>query len=286
MVEQTIQLITSLHEELEIIKEKENNSIEICKQALLKAAQYCDQFKEGISEYTFKNKEEEIFLFKELKPKLFSQLFYYNNLFKIECEKPNVVTYQKKFLEEKLIEIHRHFESHKAIYQYYRIRDTSVDENCFVRTNQGEIYYKPTGKIIYYNDNFLTINDLVFAYILANDLTERYLQFKLGKWSENYSSTIKSEDYESNGPIPEWKESKTALVETLYFLHASGGFGDADIKSIVRGLKKGFNIQLDDPYKIYNEIRLRNNKTKFIDISREKLLKKMKEDESNWKNYN
>lgn len=102
MVEQTMQLITSLHGDLELLKEQENNFIEICKQALVKVAEYCDQFQEGIFDYSFKSKEEEIFLFKELKPKLYSQLFYYNNIFRIECEKPNVTIYQKKYLEEKL----------------------------------------------------------------------------------------------------------------------------------------------------------------------------------------
>lgn len=54
------------------------------------------KLKAFISDYTFKDENEEILFFKEIKPQLFSKLIYYQNIYKIEAMRPNGSDDEKK----------------------------------------------------------------------------------------------------------------------------------------------------------------------------------------------
>lgn len=54
------------------------------------------QLKAFISDYTFKNENEEIQFFKEIKPQLFCKLIYYQKIYKIETMCPNGSDEEKK----------------------------------------------------------------------------------------------------------------------------------------------------------------------------------------------
>lgn len=75
-----------------------------------------------------------------------------------------------------------------------------------------------------------------------------------------------------------WTESKTALIELVYALHAQGAVdnGKADIKDIAAVFEHLFGVELGDYYRTFLEIRVRKTgRTKFIDSLRNSLIKRM-----------
>lgn len=76
-----------------------------------------------------------------------------------------------------------------------------------------------------------------------------------------------------------WTASKSDLIESIYALHSAGVFnnGKADIKEIAQYFEQTFDIDLGQNNRVFYDIRARkNNKTKFLDIIREALIKRIK----------
>ena len=70
------------------------------------------------------------------------------------------------------------------------------------------------------------------------------------------------------------------MTELIYALHAKGVFnnGNADIKLIAKTFESALNIDLGDFYHTFMELKARKmNRTKFLDILCEALIKKMDE---------
>ncbi len=64
-----------------------------------------------------------------------------------------------------------------------------------------------------------------------------------------------------------WSGSKTALVELIYALYATGdlNYGTADLNTITSSFEDFFNIRLDNTYKTYSEIKARKGiRTKYL----------------------
>jgi hypothetical protein len=60
-----------------------------------------EELKSFVSNYSFKNNDEEILFFKEIKPQLFSQLMYYNEVCNIEIRMPaGSIDCRKEYLEQ------------------------------------------------------------------------------------------------------------------------------------------------------------------------------------------
>ena len=59
------------------------------------------QLKQFVTEKGFKNIDEEIYFFKQLKPNIISKLIYYNAIYKIETKKPNDTKALKKYYSDK-----------------------------------------------------------------------------------------------------------------------------------------------------------------------------------------
>lgn len=56
------------------------------------------QLKSFILSYNFKDEEEEIFFFKDVKPKLCLRLIYYRKIFNIEMNRPTGIEKQREYL--------------------------------------------------------------------------------------------------------------------------------------------------------------------------------------------
>lgn len=99
-------------EESDTIK-KAQRSVRCIKNALT-------QLKAFILEYPFKNEEEEILFFKEIKPELFSKLIYYVKIFNIESRRPmGSHEIQEIYLRHELEKLTFFFNNHLEFYQYY-----------------------------------------------------------------------------------------------------------------------------------------------------------------------
>lgn len=127
----------------------------------------------------------------------------------------------------------------------------------------------------------VTSHDYKVAKIIANDLIQVYLEDQLFTTNINLSCKGKTLPKSSQN----WTGSKTALIELIYTLHAQAVFdnGNVDIKVIAKTFETIFGIDLGDIYHTYLELRNRkNNRTKFIDLLKDGLIKKMDEQEEKW----
>ena len=232
--------------------------------------QSLSDLKKFVLKNDFKNTEEEIHFFKYQKPIIVSKLIYYNAVYKIETKKPYGEKQIKKFLNKELNKLKKFFDSNIDFYKYYRSGNSFLDENFFIRGKHDIRLWLDT---FYFeaDHRFSTSHDYKVAKILANDLIQVYLEDQL-----NNSSKKKLSDNSSLN----WTASKTALTELIYALHAKGVFnnGNADIKLIAKTFESALNIDLGDFYHTFMELRARKmNRTKFLDILCEALIKKMDE---------
>ncbi|MPM84392.1 hypothetical protein SDC9_131463 [bioreactor metagenome] len=233
-----------------------------------------------ISNYEFKEQNEEIIFFKIQKPKLFSKLIYYQKIYHLELNRP-VSSYQTQrfFLERELEHINIFWSSNVDFIQYYRSGKTSMDEFYFLRgkrdieLNLDSFYFERDPK-------FSTYFDFKVSKLLANDLLAAYINYELTKLKQQEN------EFEALSPVfsqEKWTDKKTALVEIIYSIHEEKSInaGQIEIKALATILGKIFNVDLSDIYHIYLDIRSRKtNRTEYLSRLIKALNKRMDEADS------
>lgn len=233
------------------------------------------QLKEHICQNVFASQDEEIEFFKKIKPSVYSKLIYFVKIFNIESKRPNVSDKsQKKYLLNELNKLELFFSENLEFYQYYRNNMTYLDDKYFVRGKLNIRLYIDTFSYDA-NPEFSTSHDYKVAKILANDLLGVYLKSEL--------AILDRRGYKRNDSYRKskyaWTESKTALVELIYAIHASNCInnGSLDIKEIAQFVEYTFDIDLGDFYRTFLQIKTRQCSPKFIDTMRTALIKRIEE---------
>jgi hypothetical protein len=132
-----------------------------------------------ILNYTFKNEEEEILFFKDIKPGIFSQLIYHVKINNIEGKRPmGSFEIQQKYLLNELEKLTSYFNSHLEFYRYYRTNSIFLDDKLFVRGRE-DFHFHQDNPFIYTDPDFSTSMDNLVAEIIANDKLEVYLKTEL-----------------------------------------------------------------------------------------------------------
>lgn len=266
------EIIEKLNEDIiELIREN-GNSLILYEKAINLVLEQITTTKDFILNKGFKNLEEEIHFFKELKPKILSKLIYYNSIYKIEAKKPYIgEKIIESYLNDELCRLKKFFDNNLEFYKYYRTNSTYLDHKYFVR---GKYDVKLSLDTFYFeaDHSFSTSHDYKVAKIIANDLIQVYLEDQL----HNTVYRDKSIDlWKLN-----WTGSKAAMIELIYALHSQGVFdnGNADIKVIAKTFERTFNLDLGDFYHTFMELKSRKiNRTKFLDNLHDALIRKMDE---------
>ncbi len=267
--------LTKLNEQLSFIDLEIDNQIKKCESAIDIILKSIDIVKKIISKNSFRSDLEEVIFFKETKPQFTSKLIYYNMVYKIEMKRPNGGNrILKKYYHNELSKLKSFFDNELEFYQYYRSGSTYLDYKYFQR---GKFDIKLALDNYYFetDTSFSTSHDFKVAQILANDLIQLYLENQLIT-IENKDTSEKSQRKPNSKLM--WTGSKVALTELLYALHSEGVFnnGTADLKDIAEYFEYVFEIDLGQYRRTFLEIRARkSDKTKFIKILNEALLKRM-----------
>jgi hypothetical protein len=211
--------------------------------------------------YKFFDEQQEIQFFKEVKPVLLSQYYYYRKKFEVllfdsfRDRKSRIDNYYKVL--QKL----QHFAyKNQSFYEYCISGATYLDSQYFTRKGSQ---YLPVEK----DEKFSTRYDVKLARILAHEMIKDYILTSIRK-SEN------SKVDATYNPL-QWTTQKVALVELIYALHAAGVFnyGKTDIKQIVDCFEDFFSIDLGNYARVFSEIRIRKSgQTNFIDLMKDRLL--------------
>jgi len=264
--------INNMESELDDVLLKAEKGIKITKKILLR-------LRNQILKTGFSNTKEEINFFKNIKPKIYSILIYHVKLFNIESKRPRGISKsQKKYLDREIKKLQIYFNDNLEFYQYYRRGGISLDNHYFVRGKE-DIRLRLDNFHFFTDENFSTSHDSTVATIMAYDMLIVYLQQEIEKIENRngMETTIKANQLNTK---LFWTGNKVDLVELIYALHASGDInkGTADIKEMASAFEHIFNVELGDFYRTFLEIRSRKiNNTKFIDLLKESLTKRMDE---------
>lgn len=233
-----------------------------------------------VSSFTFPSKRDEIMFFKEIKPQLFSKLIFFRKIYQLELNRP-ISNYKtiRVYLEREHERINLFYNRNTEFIQYYRSGKANFDEYYFVRgrkdmeLNLESFYFER-------DPRFSTHFDFKVARLLANDMLAAHLNYQLSKLKYQEENDF-STDIEI--PSAQWTDKKTALTEIIYGIYEEKSInsGNIEIKALATIFGRIFNVDLNDIYHIYLEIRSRKtNRTEFLNRLIKTLNKRMDEADS------
>lgn len=271
MIDFILKLRKETAELLDQIEYSDHNILKKSLEASYVLTETFKRLKTFVISYQFKDEEEEINFFKEIKPKLFCRLIYYRNLYNIEMNRPAGIDEQKEYLSDELNEINKYNIKRLDFIRYYRSGATHLDSLYFLRGKMDIEQYLET---FYYefDQNFSTNCDFKVAKILSNDLLITYLMQEIEKLNNNRVI------FPSGFPLTKltWKGTKTELMEQLYSWDSDSTFGDVPLTQLSDYIQNVFNIQLDKNLsRAFSDMKIRNLPTPFLDKLKDALLKRM-----------
>ena len=277
-----IKIIEDLEEKLVDLKSETDHILVYSEKAVMSCKSALLEMQDIIQQHGFSGEQDEIEFFKHIKPKVYGKLLYYAKIFSIETKRPNSRNkVQRKFLILEQDKIAAFQNDNLEFYQYYRCNTTNLDDRFFVR-GKADIRLCIGSLHFLIDPDFSTSHDHTVSVIMAYDMLSVYLNTEIekldSKCGENDNKGKEGEDLSSSNLI--WTESKVALMELIYAIHSTGAInkGVTDINELTKVFEELFNIDLGDPYRTFIEMRLRKkDRTKFIDILKNRLLGRMDE---------
>lgn len=275
------EILKKLYDELDILEVEIEDVLEKAEKGIKLTKETLKKIRNHVVKNEFKAVKDEILFFKIEKPRLYSKLIYYVKLFTIESKRPRGSNKsQIKYLNEHIERLQVYFHENLDFYHYYRRGATYLDKQYFLR-GEADIRLFPDNFHCLTDDEFSTSHDSTVATILAYDLLIVYLKQEIDKLENNGNGMDLQLLQQQSNII--WTSQKVNLIELIYALHSTDVInnGKVDIKDIARVVERIFKIDLGDYYRAFLEIRMRKNgRTKFLDLLKENLEKRMNEIDS------
>jgi hypothetical protein len=220
------------------------------------------------------NREQEIILFKQIKPKFKAQMVFHQQLLNIESRKVigNAEGISAYYIHE--LEVLTHFfKSNLSFYQYVRTDSTHLDDKYYIR-GVYDLKLDPDEGLVDADESFNTSHDNKLAHVLSAELLLTYLERAIERVNNREDGDI--EDILDTGDFI-WTQTKSALVEIAYswILTRAFNHGKATLNGLVRYLEKVFHVELKNFYDTFKTIRQRDQRTLYIDQMKDALLEKM-----------
>ena len=259
------------------IKKRQESQLKKVRKIIALTTQSLQELKALVLKHQFSNQDEEIYFFKILKPKVFSQLIYYKKVKQVETTLPyyGYIKEKKKHLANELQIIGLFFQRNLDFCHYMHNNFSHWDDKYFIRGQKNCHIFDDTFQSIT-DEVFSTCFDYKAACLLAYDRLTIYFKNKIKNIHQQ-----EDDSFIINEPPPflQWTGTKIALVELIYALQASGCInnGNVSIKEVKEMFEKVVEVDLTDYYRLFLEIKARNNTTKFIDKLCEDLNRKIED---------
>ena len=256
-----------LEDRLAMLQTEEPKVLKMATKAILVCTEMIQVLQGRLLDYAF-SPGEEIQFYKDIKPFFLCRLIFYNRLYELEIQRTAVgSTGTEKLLLKTLDDLAEVCERHRFIHRYLKSGATYLDDKLFFHpTAQSAVAL--FGVDFPSECGFPACYDHVVAHLLAVDLLRTYVEQAL-------------EDGRVAGvnvpglPRITWTDSKTALIELVYALHAAGVFnnGKIDLKDVIEFVETSFHIDLGHYPRTFQEILSRKTGyTNALDRYRDKLL--------------
>lgn len=273
-----INYFNEFEREYEVLKNASDDVLTVSLEILHYIEMKLKEIYKWLKKHIFLSVQEEIYFFKELKPRMVSKLLFYKKLLKLVSTAPQTKKDKRKQYEKLLTEIRQYTMHNREFYEYYRSRSSDKDEDHFVRHSYKDII-KYDCCLINYDSKLSTSHDYNVATIMANDLFTIHLENKLDE--------LDGKNVSKNVPVERkfnWTGSKVDLTEIVYGFQASGCInnGNFDLKELAIFLGTLLNVEIDSNlYGHYSDIKSRKVlKTRFINTMSKKLIEKMDDEDS------
>lgn len=237
-----------------------------------------NEMKSFLLSHPFENESEEILFFKHQKPMLLGRLIYFYKIYKIESHRPSCNDLAEEYYMKRQEELKLFFDRHVGFYQYYRSGATYRDDHYFLRGNQ-EVSCETETYDFQDEPEFSTGYDRLVARIIATEMLYAHHTTRrrtLSQPKENELSSVLLKEYC-------WTDKKAAAVELIYALHNAGSInnGQLGIIELVNLFETVFHIDLSNVYHTFKAIRERKiNRTVYLDFMKERLLKRLEDDDT------
>lgn len=252
------------------------NVIDECKDTIFVLREQLTELKAYMLSVPFYDKAEEIAFFKYYKPMLLGHLIYFHEILRIESQRPLGEDMLDEYYEKQQEEQKMFFDRHVSFFQYYRSGATNLDHYYFLR----ERHEKEIVVDVYHFDDdseFSTGYDHLVARIIAMEMLYAFLSRKRTLLNNMPANLL---DMKSTY---KWTGSSIELVEMVYALNEMGSINDGEtpITELVAFIGTLFNIDVKDCYSAYTDMKRRKNdsRTYFLDKMRERLNKRMEQDD-------
>ena len=182
----------------------------------------------------------------------------------------------KVFYKSVLDEIREYIMVNRKLFTYYSLKHETMDNIYFTLDQQGNDLLDSQLTIDCYSV-FHTSYSRVFANFICYELLNSYVSWRLSELQNN-SCNLQG----SHSSTLYWTGTRASIVELGYALYASSTInnGTATIKEIMEILLETFNVELDDYYRIYSDIKARKKgRAIFIESLKNAILQKIEADE-------
>lgn len=255
--------------------------IEECKTIIIFLKEGLNGLKVCIESQPFKNETEEITFFKHQKPKLLGLLLYFHEILCVETRRPLDTEMLDEYYEKRQEEQKLFFDRHIAFYQYYRSGGSYLDNYYFLRGRQKESF---DVDVCQFDDcsGFSTGYDHLVARIIAMEMFYAYLSERRRICLRRGDEDVPAELLKVKGSY-QWTGNAIELVEIVYGLNEMGclNSGETPIHELAAFMGTLFGVDVRDCYSAYTDMKRRKNesRTYFLDKMREKLNKRMQQDD-------
>lgn len=240
------------------------------------------ELKRFVLNFGFEDEPQEIDFFKNIKPLILGKLIFYNKVYRIEtaCPVSNGKLLLKYFSSqlEQLKSVYKEYAGSSDFYRYYKANRTDLDERFF-RLGNIEFYEGLNSVVFEMDAQFSTYYDYKVARIISDELLYHYLLRRLDPdESEKLDDKVALEEYSKD---MYWTDSKNALIELVYALHATGAVsnGRVGITKLATLFEVAFRIKLGDLHHSFHRMKDRSgSKTYFLDQLTSNLEKYMLKD--------
>ncbi|MBV6878820.1 RteC domain-containing protein [Epilithonimonas ginsengisoli] len=226
------------------------------------------KLKSQITKHQFDSIADEVYFFKELKPKFIAEFLFYQHILTLESEKPhNGKKLLQKFYLNEIRKLEIQYDDDKYFYNYYIREATYLDHKYFVR-HSYDLKMKLPQQLHNFDHEFTTSHDHKVATILGNQKITSYMNDRITELQ-----TDQWQDLQKFKKL-EWSSSKVNLVELIYGLHHSRCFnaGTIELSETIKIFERLLDIDLNNFHKIVSEIKSRkNNRIKFLQLLQENL---------------
>lgn len=258
-----------------------NHIIRDCKAMLIFLKEKLTELKVFVQSEPFKSDTDEIAFFKQYKPGILGPLFYFHYILRIESQRPiredELDAYYEKWQEEQKL----FFDRHVAFFQYYRSGATYLDNYYFLR---GRHENAIDVDVCHLDDEteFSTGYDRLVARIMAMEMLYAFLSVRRNCLQNGGEEEMSAELLKVKGSY-QWTGSAIELVEMVYGLSEMGSInnGETPIHELAAFVGTLLNIDIRDCYSAYTDMKRRKNesRTYFLDKMRERLNKRMEQDD-------